>query len=305
MTTRPTVTVIMRAKNSDWVIGQALAGLFSQDYTNFRLMVVDSGSTDTTLDLVGRYPAEVVRIPPGDYFPGAVLNQAIEATDSEIVVFQNSDVVPLDQSALGNLIAAFDDPKVMAAFARQAPRPEADTWVRRDYALSFPAEGDCPNWITLSLPLAAMRRSAWERHPFTTDAWGSEDTEWGAWAMRAGIKVAYVPTSVVMHSHNYTLRQIYGRRFIEGEADAFIYRGHETPARSLARALGGVYHDVAPHLKRGDLAGLLASPARRAVSAIAYYRGHRHGESRIRRGDRNAAVGQRVVLDRHESVRSA
>jgi rhamnosyltransferase len=40
------VSIIMRSKNSDWVIDQALAGLFAQSYKDFELWVVDSGSTD-------------------------------------------------------------------------------------------------------------------------------------------------------------------------------------------------------------------------------------------------------------------
>ncbi|MDX1932665.1 MAG: glycosyltransferase family A protein, partial [Capsulimonadales bacterium] len=225
MTTTPRATVLMRSKNSDWVIGQALAGLFAQNYTDFELLVVDSGSTDRTLEYVAAYPCRLERIKPENYYPGAVLNQAIEGTNTELIVFLNSDCVPLCAETLGRLVAAFDDPSVMAAFGRQVPRPEADGWVRRDYAQAFPETGDAPPWITFSLPIAAIRRSAWEKRKFYTDAWGSEDTEWGNWArQQPGWKVAYVPEAITMHSHNYTLRQLYGRRFIEGEADAFIYR---------------------------------------------------------------------------------
>ncbi|NRB41400.1 MAG: glycosyltransferase, partial [Pseudomonadales bacterium] len=40
------ISIIMRSKNSDWVIASALAALFSQDFQDFELVVVDSGSTD-------------------------------------------------------------------------------------------------------------------------------------------------------------------------------------------------------------------------------------------------------------------
>lgn len=299
----PRVTVIMRAKNSDWVIAQALSGLFSQDYRDFELLVVDSGSTDRTLEIVRQYPCRLVEIPAGNYYPGAVLNDAIGSVATELVVLQNSDVVPLNPSALGNLVAAFDDPAVVAAYARQLPRPEADTWVRRDYAVSFPPSGPGPEWITLSFPLAGMRRSAWEQRRFYTDAWGSEDTEWGHWATGEGLVVRYVPESVVMHSHNYTLTQLTGRRFIEGEADAFIYGGRDTMATALRRALAATIRDIAPHVAAGDWRGLLETPARRWVYSWAYHRGHVHGEERIASGSKDVTTGQRMVLDRHESVR--
>lgn len=285
------VAVVMRTKDSAWVVDQALAGLFAQRFRDFELLVVDSGSRDATLEVVGRYPCRLERIAPKAYFPGSVLNDAIRRTDAEIIVFQNSDVVPLSPHALERVLAPLSDPAVVASFARQVPRPEADAWVRRDYDVAFPATGDAPEWMALSLPFAAIRRSAWEAHPFYEDAWASEDTEWGRWAKRAGHAIRYVPDAVVMHSHNYTLRQIYGRRFVEGEADAFIER---TPA-SLLRALRAFAASVVHDLRRGDF----TSPVRRAVYHWAYVAGRRLGERRLAEGDRDRAKGQAVVLARY------
>ena len=110
----------------------------------------------------------------------------------------------------------------------------------------------------------------------------------------------YVPEALVMHSHNYTLRQLFGRRFIEGEADAFIPETSGSVLSQARRACAAVAHDVVWHLRARDLGGLLLSPVRRTVYHWAHYRGYRHGASRRVRGDRNASVGQRVVLSRYE-----
>jgi len=297
------VVVIMRTQNSADVVDHPLAALFSQNFPDFELLVVDSGSRDSTLEIVSRYPHRLIQIKPEDYFPGKVLNGAIEATDSELVVFLNSDCVPLVPTALGDLVAAFDDEAVQGAVSRQIPRPEAHGWVRRDYAESFPARGELPPWITLSLPMAAIRRSAWERHHFYLDAWGSEDTEWGRWARREGFKIAYVPSAIVMHSHNYTLEQLYGRGFIEGEADAFIYDGELSLLRAALGAGAATVRDWRASLSLGDYGGLVMAPFRRVVSQWARYRGHRHGRSRKARGDSDISVGQQTVLSRHESSR--
>jgi len=302
--TSPPVTVVMRTKNCDWVVDQALAALYAQDFTDFELLVVDSGSTDRTLEMVGRTPARVVRIAPQDYVPGAVLNDAIATIRSPVIVFQNSDTVPLHPSALRRLLAPLRDERIAASFARQIPRPEALPWVRRDYARAFPERGPAPEWLPLSLPFAAMRRSVWERHPFYVDAWGSEDTEWGVWARRQGHSIVYVPDCRVMHSHNYTLSQIYGRRFIEGEADAFVHPdAPQGPIRAIHRAARSTAADALDAVRRGAWGECLTAPARRAVFHWAHWRGHRHGARRRRRGDTDLRTGQRIVLSRHESVR--
>jgi rhamnosyltransferase len=292
------VSIIMRSKDADWIIDQTLAALFSQTFREFELVVVDSGSTDGTLEMVRRYPCRLVTIRPEDYFPGAVLNAAIRGSTAETLVFLGSDAVMRSPHALGRLLAAFADPAVAAAFGRQIPRPEAHGWVRRDYAASFPAEGAAPPWMALSLVFAAMRRAAWERHPFYTDAWASEDAEWGAWAKRSGLGVRYVAEATVTHSHNYALREIYGRRFVEGEADAFIHRDEGSVLGLARRALGSIVRDVVWHARERDLLGLCAAPVRRAVYHAAYHRGHRHGEERRARGG-DARFGQRVVLERY------
>ena len=102
-----------------------------------------------------------------------------------------------------------------------------------------------------------------------------------------------------MHSHNYTLRQLYGRKFIEGEADAFIYRRRSSwtgLGRGVARAIG---RDLLHHLARLEWLPALAAPVRRSVEGWAHFRGHRLGEDRLHRDDRDASVGQRTVLSRY------
>lgn len=292
------VSIIMRSKDADWVIAQALGALFSQTFRDFELVVVDSGSTDRTLEIVRAYPCRLVQIPAKDYFPGAVLNEAIALCRGDRLVFQNSDAVPLSPHTLARLLAALDEPEVDAAFGRQIPRPEAHGWVRRDYAESFPAEGPAPPWMPYALPFAAMRRSAWERRPFYTAAWGSEDTEWGVWTKRNGRVIHYVPDAIVMHSHNYSLKEIFGRRFIEGEADAFIHQGEDSRSSLLRRALAASLRDAVYHVRDRDLLGLLAAPVRRAVYHAGYFKGHKHGEARRQHGG-DPGHGQRVVLEQY------
>ena len=205
----PKVSIIMRCKNSDWVIGQALASLYSQDFKDFELIIVDSGSTDKTLDIIKEFPHKLIEIQPQQYYPGSVLNMACEEAEGEIIVFQNSDTVPLCKDTLQRLVEVFQDSEVKAAFARQIPRPEADLWVRRDYEKAFPDSESAPDWLPFSLPLAAMRKESWEEQKFYTDSWASEDTEWGKKARDRGWEIKYVKDAIVMHSHNYIVCVIY------------------------------------------------------------------------------------------------
>ena len=82
-------TVLMRTKNVDWVISQTLEALFSQNYNNFDLLIVDSGSTDNTLKIIKEYPHKFLTIDANDYIPGKVINWAVEQIDSPIITMIN------------------------------------------------------------------------------------------------------------------------------------------------------------------------------------------------------------------------
>ena len=297
------VSIIMRSKNSDWVIAQSLAALYSQSFKDFELIIVDSGSTDKTLEIIKSYPHKLIQIEPQNYFPGTVLNMTIEKCEGEIIIFQNSDAVPLTSETLNNLLKAFEDNQTQAAFARQIPRPDAATCVRRDYSQSFPDSSVTPDWITLSLPLAAMRKSIWKKHKFYTDAWASEDTEWGKWAKDNSYKIAYMKDSLVMHSHNYTLKQLYCRKYVEGEADAFIYNKKANIISSMINILKFCMKDLVLHLSKLDVSGLVKTPFRVWTAEYAYYKGNKLGQRRKIIGQKNANDAQKVIINNYNDGR--
>jgi len=271
------VTVIVRTFNVEWVVDQALFALMNQKDVEIDLMIVDSGSTDATLDMVSHYPHTLIEIEPGTYFPGKVLNRAVEAAKTDMVVFINSDVVLLNQYAIAKLIAPLEDSMTAASFGRQVVRPEADLWVKHDYERAFPISGDKPEWMHYSLPIAAMKKEAWELQKFYTDAWGSEDTHWGVEIKKKGYNVAYISDAIAMHSHNYTFKQLASRRIIEGEADVFIY-----PEKSVslfntfisfaASSVRESWYYI-QHRKVSQLPYLLLN---RMVYSYSFYKGFKH-----------------------------
>ena len=289
----PSVAIVMRTKDSAWVLPQTLKALFSQNFRSFSLYIVDSGSKDDTLKIARKFPCEIRGISAESYLPGAVLNESISNIPEEIIVFLNSDTVPLSPNTLQNLIAPFDSRSVAGCFVRQLPRPEAKSWVRRDYHNAFPPSPPKPAWLPLSLCMAAIRRSLWEKHPFQTNTWGSEDIEWGKWAEDSGFEVRYLPNACAMHSHNYTLRQLWARQFIEGEANAWIWKRSFTRKDALIRAIKASVDDLLY-----DFNPLLLPThfLRRLMANCGYYSGYQLGKSRLNVSDFDSTVGQKVIL---------
>ena len=284
-------TVIIRSKNSSSIIAQTLKALFSQSYKDFELLVVDSGSTDDTLKIVSNYEHKLIKIKPEDYHPGYVLNTAIEQSNTKIIVFLNSDTVMLNFHTLKTLIDKQNKKGVDAVFSRQIARPEAKPWVRKDYETAFPNSSKAPDWMYYSLPLASMKKTAWKLIPFYTNAWASEDTKWGYDARSKGLNVVYEPKAVVMHSHNYNYKQIFNRKYVEGEADSYIFNKSYNIFNFAKQYISSIIHDTIYHLKSFELKELFTTYLRRFIYFYGYYKGCKNGNSLKNKTKQNITYG--------------
>ncbi|HOE65375.1 MAG TPA: glycosyltransferase [Candidatus Hydrogenedentes bacterium] len=271
--------VVVRSRNDIAFIRGTLEAVRRQTMP-CRLLNIDNGSTDGTLDVVRAFTDELVQIPAGDYVPGRVLNKAMEMTDGEVVVFLNSDATPQGANWLENLLRAIDGDDVAAAYGRQIARPDARPLFAHETDRAFGDGVEAQRWVHFfSMASSAIRRRAWRARPFSEAIQFSEDIEWSYWARKAGYKIAYAPDSVAMHSHNYTLRQSYRRHFGEGAADATIFslpRSRETFAYMVGvSALAAIARDLTFCLGAGRCpASLFHSLALRPTQRWAHYRGY-------------------------------
>ena len=67
------IAVLMRTKNSSWVIKQTLNALFSQEEVDFNLYIVDSGSTDNTIEICDQFPHQKIQMKETRMFRGLSL----------------------------------------------------------------------------------------------------------------------------------------------------------------------------------------------------------------------------------------
>ncbi len=222
----PKVSIIMRSMNDIGFIEQTLKMVFSQEFTDFELLNVDSGSTDGTYDIVKKYnPGNSYQIPPGSYVPGKVLNEAIAKTKGEIIVFNNSDCIPQDNQWLGNLVKPLlEESEVIATYGNQLPRPDANPLIVKDNVRAFGDGKIAATWFHFfSLATSAIRRKTILEFPFDPELQYSEDVDWSYRMKKKGLVIKYVPDAVVEHSHNYTLPQVKKRFYNEGYAEGRIY----------------------------------------------------------------------------------
>src|SRR5580658_5785603 len=137
----------MRSFNEAWALRQTLPALKAQDWQNWELIVIDSGSTDGSVDLIRRAaPRHFVQIRPQDYNPARVMNLGMKLASSNIAIFLNADATPQGTGWLRPLATALQEPRTAAAFGRQIPRPDCQAVFAHDYARCFGPKRNSAGW---------------------------------------------------------------------------------------------------------------------------------------------------------------
>jgi rhamnosyltransferase len=237
------VSIILRSFNEAWALRETLPALQAQDYKSWELIVIDSGSSDGSVELIRHAaPRHFLQILPHDYLSSRVLNTGMQLARSEVAIFINADATPQSSSWLGPLVAALQDPQMAAVFSRQIPRPDCRAVFAHDYERCFGARRESAGWDHFfSMVSSGIRRDIWARRGFLESMQCSEDDEYTRWCRSQGHRIVYCPESVVMHSHNYAPRQAYKRSFSE--------------ARD--RRAMGIAHDPAPTWPKNLVLGWL------------------------------------------------
>lgn len=206
----PSVAIIMRAKNEMPHVKRTLEALSRQTFNAYTLYGIDSGSTDGTRELLENHCDDLTRIAPAEYTPGNVLNRAISKADHSIIILLNADAVPLSDTWLENLVVPIIGRDFDAVFCRQVPRNDARFIVRSDYSRAYNSTGK--TGVLFSAAACAFRKELWEQNSFRETGY-AEDRDWAKACLNDGARIELLKNCPVEHSHNYTLRQLYRKRF--------------------------------------------------------------------------------------------
>jgi len=219
-------SIVILTKNAGGDFQDTLEAIFAQKYPGkFEVIIVDSGSTDNTLEIAGNYPTKVHQIKPEDFGHGRTRNLAASLAIGDYLVFLTQDAVPATDRWLSNLIRNLKDSKIAGVYGRQIPkkgtRPMESFFLNTRYPLSrmvkSAGQGKVDmNTIFFSNANSAIRKEIWEKYSFDDSLIMSEDQEWAKKVLLAGYKIVYVPEAAVYHSHNYSLKAAFQRYFDSG-----------------------------------------------------------------------------------------
>ena len=215
----PETSIIIRAKNEERWIGECLRRLERQTNKDFEIIVVDSGSTDRTLDIVRRSAASVLHIKPEEFsYPYALNYGCSRAQAKKYFVLLSAHSLPISDHWLEDGLSNFTlypSQKIMGVYGRVRALPNATVWEKLFFNsfLTFIGNGfRRRNSIrksgmgVLGFTNAIIRRDLWEENHFD-EAYGlgGEDGVWAKHWFGKGYAAIRDLNFSVLHSHGLGL----------------------------------------------------------------------------------------------------
>lgn len=228
------ISIVIPVKNGQRYLDSVLKAIFSQQINaRFEAIIVDSGSTDMTLDIVRRYPVRLYQILKKEFNHGLTRNLGISKSQGKYTILLTQDAVPYNNHWMQSLVDNLErDERIAGAYSRQMPNSDShvitqirvsrfftahnkrrDSQIHKteDYDKLSPQEKH--RFCNFDNVSSCIRKSVWEKIPFPKTDF-AEDLEWSKRVLEAGYKIAYEPDSIVYHSHDFSVFDWYKRNRI-------------------------------------------------------------------------------------------
>ena len=220
----PVCSIVIRAFNEEKHIGRLLDGIAQQTVKDVQVILVDSGSTDCTVEIAREHGAQIVDIASQDFTFGRSLNTGIAAAQADLLLFASAHVYPVYPDWIERMLEPFADDKIALVYGKQRGVATSQFSEQQIFTHWYPEMSlkvqDHPFCNNAN---AAVRKALWQQHAYDESLPGLEDLEWAQWAFDQGYKIAYSAEAEIIHVHNESWKGIHKRYTREGMAFKQIY----------------------------------------------------------------------------------
>jgi len=217
------ISVIIPTYNGEVYLPKLLEALKSQT-VSFELIIIDSSSSDNTLNIAKKYADKIISIPQSEFDHGGTRTKAGKEAKGDILVFLTQDALPYNNKSIENIVKIFDNPNIGASYGRQLAYNHTNPFGTHLREFNYGTESyirelkDKDKFgiktAFLSDSFASYRRTALEEINWIKDGLiVGEDSYAGAKLILKGYSLAYLSDAKVYHSHSYTIVQEFKRYF--------------------------------------------------------------------------------------------
>jgi rhamnosyltransferase len=224
------ISIIIPVKNGDHWLEPLFKKLTSQTlYAKSEIIVLDSGSTDRSLEIIGQYPVKLIHIPPKEFNHGETRNVGVRAARGKYVVMTVQDALPFSDEWLQHFVDGFKDDTVAGVCGRQIAPHDQDKNPVRWYRFFSPPELfyihlNTPEDLLKLTPAGQHAKCGWDnvtasyrrdillRHPFQRTDF-AEDILWAKEMLLKGFTLGHNDHAMVFHYHHQVPEFVLPRYF--------------------------------------------------------------------------------------------
>jgi glycosyltransferase involved in cell wall biosynthesis len=212
------VSIVIRTKNEAAFIEETLKRVGEQEFSGkCEIIVVDSGSTDSTLDIIKRHGVRLLQIPEKEFSYGRSLNVGASHARGEFVVNLSAHAWPLNSNWLTNLMSGFQGHHVAAIYGRQISSGHRNPFEaflnERLFGHSRLTFSRNSNKVLRKMHFTnsngAIRKYVWQAFKFNERVPYGEDILWQSEVIKAGFSISYAPNAAVYHCHRVSISAVY------------------------------------------------------------------------------------------------
>lgn len=217
------------------------------------IVLVDSGSTDGTLEVAQANGAKEVFISREEFSFGRSLNRGCAAATGDALVFVSGHCIPVGPDWLANLTAPVLQGRVAYAYGKQRGGGNTKYSEHQLFKKYFPDQSKVPqDGFFCNNANACLSRAVWHSEPFNEQVTGLEDMELAKRLMAKGHKIGYVAEAEVSHLHDETWKKIKWRY----EREALALQGimpqvHVSKLDKWRYIFSGIFLDYGVALSEG------------------------------------------------------
>lgn len=208
------ISIVIRTYNEEKHIKSVLESIYSQDYKNFEVIIVDSQSTDNTLKICSSYPCNIVNIKKSRFNYSYASNIGAANSSGDIICYLSGHSVIKKNDYLSYAASLFRDNSIGGVYGEVIALSDGSIIEKLFNGIGYiksllkgivyetkihPGILSCSN--------AMLRKDIWEKHKFKEELGaGGEDVEMANCILDDGYKIIKAPKLLVRHSHGSNIK---------------------------------------------------------------------------------------------------
>ncbi|OGW36526.1 MAG: hypothetical protein A2Y97_03535 [Nitrospirae bacterium RBG_13_39_12] len=297
------VSVIILTYNGEYFLKNLLDSIYSQEIDQpIEVILIDSLSEDSTCKIAETYNIKIHAVEKKSFSHSKTRNYGVSLSKGKYIVFITQDAIPINTFWLKELIKPFENYSNLAAtYSRQVPMADCNPLEAKDIYIGAPCidevrysdldldldkkdyMGNIHRYIRFSNVSACYRGDLLRNNLFDERLKMVEDQEWAKRMIEKGYAVYYASKSIVKHSHDFSIKEIYNRFFDYGSSfKKFLLNNPPRRTSCIKATIYDSVNDIFYILNdkrrmQSKLKWICLSPFLRFSANYGLYRGWRHG----------------------------